>query len=106
MPKIAQNFKPSQAKSSTETTKKAKDCKPAKPVVTDKIMPQPRLRAAQNPSINFMEETDSDQEFNSKALPNPDNEPQQFFVDLVREVNLETGKKYLCQKCRNSFTRC
>ena len=68
-------------------------------------MPQPRLRAPQCANVNFSEETDSDREFNAKALPNPDNEPQQFFLDLVQEVNLETGKKFLCCKCRSSFTR-
>ena len=56
-------------------------------------MPQLPLRAPQCANVNFLEETDSDREYNVKALPNPDNEPQQFFLDLVPEVNLDTGKK-------------
>ena len=102
-PKLAQNSKPPQVE--TESSKKIKDLKPSKPVATDKAAPQGRLREPTSANVNFAEETDSDKEFNAKALPNPDNEPQQFFLDLVREVNLDTGKKFLCRMCRNSFTR-
>ena len=104
-PNLAQNSKPPQAKTSIESSKKNKDVKPTKPVASEKTMPQPWLRAPQCANVNFSEETDSDREFNTKALPNLDNEPQQFFLDLVREVNLDTGKKFLCRKCRNSFSR-
>ena len=104
-PKLAQNSKPPQAETSTESSKKNKDLKPTKPVATEKPMPQSHLREPLCTNVNFANETDSDKEFNAKSLPNPDNEPQQFFLDLVREVNLETGKKFLCRKCRNSFTR-
>ena len=103
-PKIGQNSKPPQAETSIESNKKNKDVKPTKPVASDKTTPQPHLRAAQCTNVNFSEEADSDREFNAKALPNPDNEPQQFFLDLAREVNLETGKKFLCCKCKNLFT--
>ena len=105
VPNLAQNSKPPQAKTSIESSKKNKDVKPTKPVASEKTMPQPQLRAPQCANVNFSKETDSDREFNAKALPNLDNEPQQFFLDLVREVNLDTGKKFLCRKCRNSFTR-
>ena len=104
-PKLGQNSKPAQAETPIESSKKNKDVKPTKPIASEKATSQPRLRAVQCANVNFSEETDSDREFNAKPLPNLDNEPQQFFVDLVREVNLETGKKFLCHKCRNSFTR-